>query len=244
MSESVPAWPGAPRRRRIGGVALDLKLLIAVLIGLVSVTGAVVTWRSAQLGEFATDYDRQAVAETVRQEQDAADDEIAVQDARSRVAAHAAALATAEVLEQQVGRFTGAGNPEAAREASDEAQEQRAIAASYLASGTTANLNLVDYVVLDAEGRRTLDERRLRIDLQEVSEAEALSDPVQTVREANRLRSESQYLDGWIIPLVSAVVVLTIAQVSRRRPVRLALTGLATIVWIASAILAFSGRSS
>ena len=243
MSDSVPAWPGAPAKRRIGGVALDLKLLIAVLIGLVSVTGAVVTWRSAQLGEFATDFDRQAVAETVRQQQDAANDEIAVQDARTRVVAHAAALATAEVLEQQVDRFVAAGNDEAARDAEEEAQEQRAIAVSYLAGGTT-NLDLNDYVVVGADGRRTLDERLLRTDLQAVSEAQTRVDPVQTVREANRLRSESQYLDGWIIPLVSAVVLLTIAQISRRRPLRLALTGLASIVWIGSAVLAFTGSPS
>jgi hypothetical protein len=244
VSESVPAWPGAPRRRRIGGVALDLKLLIAILIGLVSVTGAVVTWRSAQLSEFATDLDRQAVADTVRQQQDAANDEIAVQDARSRVAAHAAALATAEVLEEQVGRFADAGNDEAAQAAADEAQEQRAIASSYLAVGAIGGLDLVDYVVVDADGRRTLDERALRIDLQALAEAQALADPVQTVREANRLRADSQYLDGWIIPLVSAVVLLTIAQISRRRPLRLALTGLASVVWIGSAVLAFTGSSS
>jgi hypothetical protein len=244
VSESVPAWPGAPPRRRIGGVALDLKLLIAILIGLVSVTGAVVTWRSAQLSEFATDLDRQAVADTVRQQQDAANDEIAVQDARSRVAAHAAALATAEVLEQQIGRFADAGNDEAAQAAADEAQEQRAIASSYLAVGAIGGLDLVDYVVVDVDGRRTLDERALRIDLQALAEAQALADPVQTVREANRLRADSQYLDGWIIPLVSAVVLLTIAQISRRGPLRLALTGLASVVWIASAVLAFTGSSS
>lgn len=246
----VPAWPGGqpppaeaatPPRRRIGGVALELKLVIAVLIGLVSVTGAVVTWRSAQLSEYATDFDRQAVAETVRQEQDAADDEIALHDARVRVAAHTAALVSAEVLEQQVERFTASGEEEAARDAEDEAEEQRVIAGRYLIGGT-AFLDLTDYIVVEeGTGRRTLDERQMRLDLRAISEAETLVNPAQTVREANELREESQRLDGWIVPLVSAVVLLTLAQINRRRPIRLALTGVATVVWVASTVLAFSG---
>jgi len=233
-----PAWPTAvATTRRV----VDLKLVIAVLIGLVSVTGAAVTWRSSQLGEYATDKDRQAIAETVRIEQDDADDEITLQDARSRVAAHAAALAAAAVLEEQADRLGAAGQPEAAAAAADEAVEQRAVAARYLQSGTTS-LVLADYVVEAEEpGRLTLDEGRLRDDLRRLSRSTSRVDPAQTVREANRLRKESQRFDGWLIPLVSAVVLLTLAQISRRQPLRLALTGAATAVWIVSAVLAFSG---
>src|SRR5688572_2294470 len=68
-----PSWeasePQQPPRRR----AADQRLVIPVLIGLVSVTGAVVTWQSALAGEKATDADRQALAETVQVSQAAAD---------------------------------------------------------------------------------------------------------------------------------------------------------------------------
>lgn len=241
-----PAWPGAasppqpapgsPVRRTI-----DLKLVIAVLIGLVSVTGAVLTWRSAQLSEQATDKDRQAIAETVRQEQDAANDEITLQDARSRVAAHAAALAEADLLDQQADRFDAAGDAETADDLDDEADELRVVAERYLQGGTTS-LALVDYVTLDeATGGRALDESKLRNDLRALSQAESQVDPSQTVREANRLRDDSQRLDGWLIPLVSAIVLLTLAQVSRAHLLRLALTGAGTAVWVAAAVLAFGG---
>lgn len=240
-SDAVPAWPTASPPRRVAGIAIDLRLVIAVLIGLVSVTGAVMTWRSAQLSEYATDFDRQSVAETVRQQQDAADDEIALQDARTRVAAHATAIVSAEVLEEQVARFAAAGDDDAARAAEDEAEEQRVIAQSYL-SGGTSNLDLSTYIEVDeATGGRTLDERRLRLDLRAVTLAATQVDPVQTVREANRLRQESQRLDGWLVPLVSAVVLLTLAQINRQRAVRLGLTGLASVVWLGSAIVAFAG---
>jgi len=234
-----PAWPTevARQARR----TIDLKLVIAVLIGLVSVTGAVVTWRSAQLGEFATDKDRQAIAETVRQEQDAANDEITLQDARSRVAQHAAAMANAGVLEQQSQRFADSGDDVNARDLADEAEEQRAIAESYLAGGIS-NLLLGNYVVVDdATGRRALDEARLADDLRNQSDAQNQVDPTQTVRDANRLRQESQHYDGWLVPLVSAIVLLTFAQISRRRLVRLALAAVASSVWITSAVLAFMG---
>lgn len=235
-----PAWPGAAAPA-VEDRTVDLKIVIAVLIGLVSVTGAVLTWRSAQLNEEATDKDRQAVAETVRVEQDAADNEITVQDARGRVAAHAAALTEAELLEQQAERFRGAGDVETADDLADEAAELRAVAERYLQGGTS-NLFLVDYVVVDeATGRRSLDERRFFGDLRSQSQAQSRVDPSQTVREANRLRDQSQHLDGWLVPLVSAIVLLTLAQVSRRQPLRLGLTGAGTAVWVVSAVLAFGG---
>jgi hypothetical protein len=238
-----PAWPGAapvpaPAQERR---TVDLKIVIAVLIGLVSVTGAVVTWRSAQLNEQATDKDRQAIAETVRVEQDAANDEITLQDARGRVAAHAAAITEAELLEEQADRFAGGGDPETADDLADEADELRAVAERYLQGGTTSLL-LVDYVVVDeATGRRSLDERRFRDDLRSVSQAQSQVDPSQTVRDANRLRDDSQHLDGWLVPLVSAIVLLTLAQVSRQRLLRLGLTGAGTAVWIVATVLAFGG---
>lgn len=234
-----PAWPTAAAAQVRRNV--DLKLVIAVLIGLVSVTGAVVAWRAAILGEEATDKDRQAVAETVRQEQDAANDEVSLQDARSRVAAHTAALVSADVLEQQADRFAAAGDDAAARTAADEAVEQRTIAERYIQGGTT-NLALIDYVEVDSgTGQRTLDERRLAEDLRALSEAQSQVDPRQTVREANRLRSDSQWFSGWLVPLVVAIAVLTLAQVSGRRPLRVALTAAGTAVWIASSVLAFGG---
>ncbi len=236
-----PAWPtaaaAAPPRR---SGPIELKLVIAVLIGLVSVTGAIMAWRSSQLGENATDKDRQAIAETVRAQQDEANDEITFQDARSRASAFAASVASADILEEQAGRFADAGDDASARQAADEAEEQRQLADSYLLGGPAA-LDLTDYVVDDGTGALVLDEGRLRDDLAAVSQAENQVNPGQTVRDANRLRAQSQHFDGWIVPLVGAVVILTLAQISRQRVLRLALTAAATVVWVVSAALGFGG---
>lgn len=232
-----PAWPTAGGARR----AVDLKLVIAVLIGLVSITGAVVAWQSALAGEKATDKDRQAVAETVAVSQSEANDEVIVQDARSRFADHAAALVTASALEDEAERSTAAGDEQRARVAADEAAEQRATATRVLEGGTAPVL-LVDYISTDeASGRPALDESRLRNDLRRIARAQAQVDPSQTVREANRLRADSERLDGWLIALVAAIVLLTLAQVSRSTALRFGLAGLGTIVWIASSAMIIGG---
>src|SRR3954454_23965338 len=48
---------------------LDMKALIAIIIGLVSFTGALLTWRASTLSSNATGADRQSVLETVVQQQ-------------------------------------------------------------------------------------------------------------------------------------------------------------------------------
>ncbi len=240
----TPAWPtdasttadSGPWYRR----EIDLKLVVAVLIGLVSVTGAVMTWRSAQLGEEATDQDRLALAETVIVRRDTADNELALQDGRELAAAHVAAITAAETLEAQASTLQGQSE-EAASAARDEAEELRAVAQGIVDS-FNARVALVDYIVADDQGRLTLDERSLRSDLEALSESEAQVQPELTARAANERRDESERYDLWRIPLAAAVVLLTLAQIFRWKPVRLGLTGIATGVWIVASVLAFSGR--
>lgn len=241
---SAPAPPPAPPssdselsflRRTV-----DLKLVIAVLIGLVSVTGAVVAWRSAQAGEFATDKDRQAVAETVAVAQTEANNEIVLQDARARFADHATAIVNAQLLDQQAEQMTAAGDTVRASVATEEAVEQRAAARSMLEGGTSPLL-LDRYVTTAEDGRPQFDEGQFGDDLRQQSLDELQVNPSQTVREANRLREESERLDFWLIFLVSAIVVLTLAQVSRSRVLRVGLAGVGTAVWIVTSILAFTG---
>ena len=247
MSEGpgTPTWPQAEAARpswdslpRLVRRTIDLKLVVAVLIGLVSVTGAVVAWQSSLSGEKATDKDRQAVAETVVVSQADADNEIIVQDARSRFADHAVAVVTATQLEQQAARFESSGDADSAAIAADEAAEQRAIAQRVL-DVVNAPVALASYIDDGPDGSTpAFDESRLRDDLERISGDRLRVNPSQTVREANRLRAESQRLDGWLIAMVAAVVVLTLAQVSRARPVRLLLAGAGTAVWIVSSVLA------
>ena len=240
MSDAtVPSWDRVTSAARR---SVDLKLVIAVLIGLVSVTGAAVAWRSSINGEKATDKDRQAVAETVTVEQARADNEVIVQDARARFAEHAIAVVNADLLEERAAQAAGQGEDEQARAAADEAVELRALARRVLESNL-GPVFLADYVTEGGEPgtRPTFDEVALARDLDRIASAQNQLDPVQTIRDADRLRRESERFDGWLIPMVGAVVILTLAQVIGRRPIRAVLAGLGTAVWIVSSVLAFSG---
>lgn len=215
----------------------EQRLVIPVLIGLVSVTGAVVTWQSALAGEKATDRDRQAVAETVQVSQAAADVEIVVQDAIVRFSEHAASLISAELLESDAERFRSIGNDAAAELAADEAVAERAVARRVLEGGA---VGLAEYVDDSAEDP-FFDSSQLRTDLVESVARDLQVDPEQTQAEANELREESERLDAWLIALVGAVVLLTFAQISRRRPFRLAFLGAGTAVWVVATVMAFGG---
>jgi hypothetical protein len=235
---AAPAAPAPPAHRR----AVDLKLVIAVLIGLVSVTGAALAWKSAISSEKATDKDRQAVAETVTVEQARADTEVIVQDARARFAEHAINVLNADLLDQQAEVAASQGDGVRARAASDEAVELRAVGRRVL-EGTLGPVFLADYVTAGEEGARpTFDETALSRDLDRIAAAQNQLDPVQTIREADRLRAESERFDRWLIFMVGAVVVLTLAQVTGRRVLRVVLAGAGTAVWVVTAVLAFTGN--
>ena len=101
MSETVvPSGPASETRwariRRI-----DVRLVIAVLIGLVSVTARCMTWRSSKLGENATDKDRQAVAETVLQEQSNANVETRVRNEAQAFLQYKEDLNNAQLLDRR-----------------------------------------------------------------------------------------------------------------------------------------------
>jgi hypothetical protein len=211
--------------------------VIPVLIGLVSVTGAVVTWQSSLAGEKATDSDRQAVAETVQVSQADADVEIVVQDAIVRFSEHAASLVNAALLEADAQRFRTVGNAAAAELADDEAVAELAAARRVLEG---AAVQLSEYV--DTSGEEPFfDSGRLRADLRESVARELQVDPAQTQADANELREESERLDGWLIALVGAVVLLTFAQVSRSRSLRLGFLGAGTAVWVVATVMVFGG---
>src|SRR5882724_4985874 len=113
----VPSWEGVRERRMARLQRVDAKLVIAVLIGLVSVTGAVITWKSSQLGEKAVDRDRQAISETVLQEQSNANVETRVRDEEQAFAQYKEDLTNADLLDKQADQLDGLGLPAQAAQA-------------------------------------------------------------------------------------------------------------------------------
>lgn len=217
---------------------IDQKLVIAVLIGLVSVTGAVMTWRSSQLGEKAVDRDRQAIAETVLQEQSNANVETQLRDEQQAFAQYKQQLTNANLLEAEARQLEAAGATVDAARARDQAGEQREVA-NNLASLTFSTA----YVVFDdASGLPKdflIDQRRS--DLRQNDSQAAKVNPDQTVAQAVEFRQRSQRLEGWTIPLVLAVLLLTLGTITKRTQLRPWLAGAAVVVFVVSASIGILG---
>jgi hypothetical protein len=217
---------------------VDAKLIIAVLIGLVSVTGAVMTWKSSQLGEKAVDRDRQAIAETVLQEQNNAKVETQLRDEQQAFAQYKENLTNAQLLDMQADQLASSGLPAAAGAARDEAGVQREVA-NDLASLTFS----IEYVKTDdATGLPAeflIDNRRA--DLRRNDSQAAKVNPDQTVAQAVDFRRRSQRLEGWTIPLVLAVVLLTVATITKKAKARPWIASAAVVIYVLSASIALVG---
>ena len=224
----VPSWDLTAHQARAKRRDAHLKLVIAVLIGLVSVSGAVMTWQSNQLSENATDSDRQAIAETVLQAQNDADVEIRLRSEQQAFAQYKENLRSAELLAQQAGALRSAGLTSEADAAQDEADELKELANQL--SGLTLDTQFV--AVDDAGLPESLDIDALRTFLRASNDQAAKVNPKRTAADAVEQRNESQRLDGWTIPLVASVLILTIAQITKRARLRPALTGAAVILYV------------
>jgi hypothetical protein len=234
----VPSWDLSPQKERARKRDGFLKLVIAVLIGLVSVSGAVLTWQSNQLSENATDSDRQAIAETVLQAQNDADVEIRLRSEQQAFAQYKEDLRSADLLAQQSGALRTAGlvsEADAARDQSDELKEL---------AGQLAGLSLhARFVNVDGKGLPdSLDIEGLRETLRANNNQAAKVNPEGTAAHAIDLRNQSQRLDGWTIPLVASVLILTIAQITKQARLRPALTALAVAVYLVSTVVALVGE--
>jgi hypothetical protein len=234
----VPSWEGVRERRLARLQRVDARLVIAVLIGLVSVTGAVITWKSSQLGEKAVDRDRQAIAETVLQEQSNANVETRVRDEEQAFAQYKEDLTNAQLLDSQADQLAAMGLTPESVQARDEAGVQREVANDL----ATLTFN-VSYVKLDDKtglpSEFLIDKRRS--DLRPNDGQAAKVNPDQTVTQAIDFRRRSQRLEGWTIPLVLAVVLLTLATITRNAKARPWIASVAVVIYVFSAGIALLG---
>jgi hypothetical protein len=235
----VPSWEGVHERRLARLARVDVKLVIAVLIGLVSVTGAFITWKSSQLGEKATDQDRLAIAETVLQEQNNADVENQLRDEQQAFVQFKSDLTNARLLDTEADDLAKTGLNAEAAQARDEAAVLREVANNR--ASLTFDQSYVDFdedTGVPTEFRT--DDRRQDLRNDPSNEA-AKVDPDRTAEQAADYRRRTQRLEGWTIALVLAVVLLTLATITRNVRARPWLASVAVVIYIASTSIALIG---
>ncbi|MGH2811180.1 MAG: hypothetical protein ACRDI1_00515 [Actinomycetota bacterium] len=246
--EEEPVAEPAPRRRLLGrlrggdaappgdgpGAAPPdrFRSFIAIAIGLISVAGAVATWRAANLGSAATDADRRAVLEAAAKEQSRSTTEMRV---RSNETYFARARANREAADALESLADETGDLEEAGELRNEAQALRDVA------DNLENLTFVGYATQDDAGGETFDQERNRRDLLK-SDAESFqANPRKTAAEADALRLRSERLVAWIAIFALCIVLLSVGQVLGGR-YRAPLAGIGMAVFVAGATLALIGE--
>jgi hypothetical protein len=242
-----PSWPAPVRRRWWQG--LDIKIVIAVLIGLVSVTGAVLTWQASKFGESATDQDRLAVAQTVLKRQTETAVEAQLRDEQAAFEQFRQFTLDADLLRAQATDLEGQA---AGDQPAESAAQLRALAVS--ARNEAARLaSQADVLRFNGAFEGSAVKNEADTGLPESYDVEARKqslfisdqrtpelDPEATARKGVEFRQKGQRLSGWAIPLVGAVVLLTFAQLSRKEIMRNVLVGLAMAVYVLSTAIAFA----
>ncbi|MDX6232080.1 MAG: hypothetical protein QOH68_1055 [Nocardioidaceae bacterium] len=214
---AVPAMPAA---RRVGP---DLRVLIPVLIGLVSVSVAVLAWRSSQLNENATDADRAGVT-------DSAFVTLKELEARAFSTNFEAGDTRLQLLQGEARALRAdaeaAATPAAAAPLIARAEELEAQAAQLitLATRVPSDQNLRTPFDVGAQVDRILTGDR-ELDRH---------DPEAQLAAGDELRSHSLQLATITVFLALSVLLLTVAQVNRGEILRLSLVFVAAAVWVIS----------
>ena len=189
--------------------------LIAVLIAMVTVTGAIVAWRAATIGSEADDAEREGLLSTiVRERVDATNRTWLYNDLRT-FALYTEYQALADRLAQDAQDRREGGDDEEADRLEREAERYQALADNlrrFLFEGYITSEGTYD---ADAFLARRWAEAAREADLE----------PQDDLARADTLRFRAQQLVGGTIFLAAALLLLTLAQISRSGLRYLFLTG-------------------
>ena len=222
---SIDPAVARPARDRVGSA-------IPIIIGLIAVLGAFLTWRSVSLSGQAGDADRRAVLDTTSLQKQQLFAEATLSFDLVSFAEYRANLSAAENLEESVEAGDDA-NGSLARQAAT----YRALAANILTSFRLDS----GYVSGSTAADVTFDEARRRDDLSRANPyVTTLTDPRESASDGDRLYQRHLRMIAFIVGLTGAIVVLTAAQlVSGAR--RLLLAGGGSLAGTALVVVALVG---
>jgi hypothetical protein len=219
------------------------KRLLALLLGLVTIGAGVFTWRAGQLSSVAAFSDRQAIGQTIAQEQQ--DVEVALtgaMDAASYIR-YVADYAEAGTLSDDARHLTDAGETGPARLREDQATAVRAAATARTgATGVYGPATALGDVLDPRRQPRAFDLSRhldsLRADLSTDIRSPANLNPDRWARAAEALRGRVRGLALAAFFMVLAAGALTVAQVTVRRSSRLGAAVAGATIGAATTIVA------
>jgi hypothetical protein len=206
------------------GPSSRLKLVVASLIALTSMLGAIAAWRASVASSEAGDADRKGFADTVARAQERATISGSLDEAFSRYVRSTSYATQAETLGEEARKLSGA---DAAR------LESASKAYSLLADNVRDGIGPDE---LRPDGSLALD-RAFAIEWESASGTRDL-EPGPDFAAAANLRGKAERLIGLTALFIAAALFLTFAQVSRTRAHLVYFVSGASVLLTATALLA------
>jgi hypothetical protein len=219
------------QRKDLGAWIQSLPAYIPVLIGVISVVGALATWQAVRHGSAASDRDRQAILEAVTQERALARSELKLRFEEAQYAKYRGDLAAADFLERLSVDARGGGDEAKARQYEIEAANLRDVAENM---ATLTFPGLENYLTGEGDKQR-FDLAKRRDELEREDQEAFEADPKQTSSEADAFRSKSQRLIAAVSLFALSVVLLSVAYVGSGRlqsMLAIAGTGLFLVIFV------------
>ena len=219
----------------------NLKRLIALMIGVSTVTAGLFTWRGGQIGSTAAYNDRQSVAEQIDVETAELDVNLEAARQARQYDRYLADFAVADELDSEATALRGSGQGELADLAERQAAARRAAATQRATDAGVFGPSTLGVGAEAATAQPQAFDLEERVDELRVLESTGLGSasdlqPQRWADESTAIRRRIRNLTYWVGLLLSAVVVLTAAEVTVSR--RLRLSGLAlgstflAVAWI------------
>jgi hypothetical protein len=223
----------------------DQKRILALLLGLVTIGAATFTWRAGQLGSAAAFSDRQAVSQTIRQEQQNLELALTVSNQAVSYVRYVVDYGEAAALEAEGDAFAAGGNEAFSEVRYGEADDLRRAASTRAAAEGIFGQSAIasDIAVPSAEPRDFSF-----VDQYEILQVEATTnisspgvlDPDAFALEADDTRAQVRALKVAALIMLIGVAALTVAQVSKSRRMIFGFGAAGILIALVTTIVTFS----
>ena len=221
------------------------KRILALLLGLVTIGAALFTWRAGQIASSAAYSDRQAVGQTIKQEQQNLELGLKAMNQAAGYVRYVADYAEAAALDAEAQRFDDGGDEVFGDVRRGEADDLRRAATSRAAAqGIFGESAVASDVLAPAPAPRDFDfVEQFELLKQEATtniRSPGVLDPDGFADNSDDLRTRVRGLKVAALVMVIAVAFLTVAQVGRRRSVIVGAGATGVVIAVVTTIVTFS----
>ncbi|MEZ5371220.1 MAG: hypothetical protein R2704_00395 [Microthrixaceae bacterium] len=202
----------------------NVKRVIALCIGIATISAGGFTWRGGQIGSTASFNDRQSVSEQIDLENAAVDVTIEATRQARQYDRYLADYAVADRLDADAARLRASGEDTRADDAERQADERRRAATTRATDAGVFGPAVLGEAEAVSETPKPFDlsERLTELQVAETTRLGSTGDlqPQKWANESDEIRRRIRNLTYWVGLLLVAVVLLTAAEVTISRRLR------------------------